>query len=298
MLGNCQADGIARALSLLLPEARVSLVPLATLRRDHATLTRLRDHLAPFDHVFSQFFPEGFVTGGNVHALAQGDARLRLFPTILFPAFHPDMVHVGDVGALSATHLVRSPMGPYHSAIALCAYLEGRTVAETVRLFRDDVYARLGYYDAWDHASTFLLGSARDLAFPLDAELARWSRRGCFMHVLNHPKLFVLADIAHRLAREAGLAPLSVAAEDYLADDLVSDVVWPLYPEIARRYGLPGTTHYKPRERKWGAAPILFDRSAFVAGSFSAYARHPADRLVCPRVAAWRADPAVRALFT
>ncbi|MCJ2083255.1 WcbI family polysaccharide biosynthesis putative acetyltransferase [Methylobacterium sp. J-090] len=297
MLGNCQADGIARVLSLLLPDARVTLVPLAGLGRDHATLARLRDHLTPFDHVFSQFFPEGFVAGGNVHALARNDPRIRLYPTILFPAFHPDMVHVGDVGALSATRLVHSPMGPYHSAIALCAYLEGRTVNETLALFRDDVFAHLGYYDAWSEASAYLLGSARDIAFPLDAELARWARRGCFMHVLNHPKVFVLADLARRLAREAGLAPLDLAAEDYLADDLVADAVWPLYPEIARRYGLAGTTHFKPKERG-GASTILLDRKAFVAGSFAAYARHPMEALVCPRVAAWRGAPAVRAMFS
>lgn len=271
-------------------------MPLAGLRRDHATLARLKRHLAPFDHVFSQFFPDGFVDGGNVHALGEGDARLRLFPTILFPAFHPDMVHVGDVHALSAARLVHSPMGPYHSAIALCAYLEGRSVAETLGLFRDDVLARLGYHDTWEPASTYLLGSARDIDFPLEAELARWSRRGCFMHVLNHPKLFVLADLARRLARDAGLAPLDVAVEDYLPDDLVADAVWPVYPEIARRYGLAGATHFKPKRRDGADAPLL-DRAAFVAGSFAAYARHPAEALVCPRVAAWRGDPAVRALF-
>lgn len=297
MLGNCQADGIARALALLLPDARVTLVPLATLRRDHATLARLHHHLAPFDHVFSQFFPEGFIAGGNVHALARNDGRVRLYPTILFPAFHPDMVHVGDVSALSAARLVHSPMGPYHSAIALCAYLEGRTVDETLALFRDDVFARLGYYDAWSDASAYLLGSARDIDFPLDAELARWARRGCFMHVLNHPKFFVLADLARRLAREAGLAPLDLAAEDYLADDLVADAVWPLYPEIAQRYGLAGTIHFKPKERD-GAAPVLLDREAYIAGSFAAYARYPAESLACPRVAAWRGVPAVRAMFS
>jgi len=286
-------------LSLLLPDAQVTLVPLATLRRDHGSVAQLRRHLAPFDHVFTQFFPDGFLDGGNVHALAQGNARLRLFPTILFPAFHPDMVHVGDIGALSAARLVHSPMGPYHSAIALCAYREGRTVDETLALFRDDVFACLGYYEAWVDASAYLLGSARDIDFPLEAELARWSRRGCFMHVLNHPKLFVLGDLARRLAREAGLKPADIPVEDYLADDLATDAVWPLYPEIARRYGLVGSLRFKPKPKELAgtSAPTLLDHAAFVSGSFETYARLPVDSLVCPRVAAWRDDPAVRAIF-
>ncbi len=295
MLGNCQAEGVGRALSLILPDARVTVLTLAALRRQQGSLATLRRSLAPFDHVFSQFFPEGLLKGGNVHALAEGDARLRLFPTILFPAFHPDMVHVGDIGALSAARLVPSPVGPYHSAIVLCAYREGRTVAQTLGLFRDDVFGRLGYYDAWNDASAYLLGSARDIGFPLDAELARWSRRGCFMHVLNHPKLFVLGDLAHRLAREAGLSPVDVAVEDYLVDALAADAVWPLYPEIARRYGLVGGTRFKPKERD-GVATLL-DLPAFVTGSFEIYARLPVEGLVCSRVSAWRDDPAVRALF-
>ncbi|WP_244478386.1 WcbI family polysaccharide biosynthesis putative acetyltransferase [Methylobacterium sp. Leaf113] len=296
VLGNCQAEGVAQALQLLVPTARVALIPLGRLTRHYGTLDRLRTHLDAFDHVFTQFFPTGFVEGGNVHALAEGDPRVRLFPTILFPGYHPDMVHVGDVGALSAAHLVRSPVGPYHSAIILCAYLEGLSPADTVALFRDSTYAQLGYYEAWNEAAAYLLGGGRDMVFPLEADLARWSRRGCFMHVLNHPKLFVLADIARRLASEAGLAPVDVPVEDYLPDELAADVVWPLYPDLAARYGLPGTMVFKDKAR--GAAfPKLYDLPAFVAASFAIYRRHDPAALACTRVEAWRADPAVRAIF-
>lgn len=296
VIGNCQAEGIAQGLRLLLPTAQVDLLSTANLARNHETLDRLREHLAGFDHVFSQFFPDGFVEGGNIHALAAGDTRYRLFPTILFPGFHPDMVHVGDVAALSAARLVPSPIGPYHSAIALCAYLEGLDVAATVALFRDAVFTRLGYYEAWNDATTYLTGSARDIGFPLERDLAAWSRRGCFMHVLNHPKLFVLGDIARRLAREAGLAPLDIRIEDYLADDLAADAIWPLYPDLAARYGLQGATLFKRKGRP-GAVPVLYDLPAFVAHSFAIYARHPAEALACGRVAAWRSNEAVLALF-
>lgn len=296
VIGNCQAEGIAQSLRLLLPSARVDLLSVAGLARNHETLDRLKDHLAGFDHVFSQFFPDGFVAGGNIHALAVGDTRYRLFPTILFPGFHPDMVHVGDVTALSAARLVASPLGPYHSAIALCAYLEGLDVGAATDLFTDAVFARLGYYEAWDDAAAYLLGSARDIGFPLERDIAAWARRGCFMHVLNHPKLFVLGDLARRLAAEAGLSPLDIRVEDYLADDLAADAIWPLYPEIAARYGLQGAQLFKGKGRP-GAVPVLYDLHGFVARSFAIYARHPAEALACGRVEAWRRNEKVLALF-
>ena len=295
VLGNCQAAGIAQSLRLLLPSAQVQLVPFDGLKRRYGSLERLKASLAPFDHVFTQFFPEGFVTGGNVHALGEGDPRLRLYPTVLFPGYQPDLVLVGDVGALSASRLIASPTGPYHSAIVLCAYLEGLGPEATAELFRESIYTRLGFYEAWNVAAAELLGSARDIMFPLEAELARWSRRGCFMHVLNHPKLFVLADIARRLATEAGLAPLVARVEDYLPDELAGDVVWPLYPDLAAHYGLVGTMLFKDRARQ--GDPKLYDLPAFITASFAIYQRHTPEALGCLRVEGWRANPAVRSLF-
>ena len=204
------------------------------------------------------------------------------------------MVLVGDVGALSASRLIASPTGPYHSAIVLCAYLEGLGPRETAELFRDSIYTQLGFYEAWNVAAAELLGTARDIMFPLEAELARWSRRGCFMHVLNHPKLFVLADIARRLAVEAGLHPPVSSVEDYLPDDLAADVVWPLYPDLAAHYGLTGTMLFKDRARR--GDPKLYDLPAFIAASFAIYRRHAPEALGCIRVEGWRANPAVRCI--
>lgn len=296
VLGNCQAHGVLQALRLYLPDARVSLIDTAVLRRSYGTLDRLDRHLAGFDHVFAQFFPDGFVAGGDANALVARRPRIRLFPTILFTAFHPDSVLVGDVASLSQSGLINSPVGPYHSAIALCGYVEGLSVAATLGLFRDEVFSGLGYYDAWDESMAYMLRASRDIGFGLENELARWSRRGCFMHVINHPKLFVLAEIARRLATEAGLDPIEAKAEDYLADDLVADAIWPVYPAIAARYGLAGTDLFK-RKSRGTARPAVFGLADFVAASHATYARHTAAQLASTRVEAWRADPAVRAVF-
>ena len=123
-----------------------------------------------------------------------------------------------------------------------------------------------------------LLGSAAQIGFGLDREVARWARRGDFMYVLNHPKAFVIGDIARRLLEESGLRPEPVEIEAYIGDELARDVVWPVYPPIAEAFGLTGSYLFKAKPRGKDF-PRLYDLPGFVAASFShlrrAVARRP-----------------------
>lgn len=295
VIGNCQASGIAQVLRLLLPGAAVETLLVAGLGRRFGHIDRLARHLADADHVFSQFFPVGFVAGGNVHDLAERVPGLRLFPTILFSGFHPDLVHVGDEASLRLSRLVASPIGPYHSAIALQGFRRGLSVEATLRLYNSTVFDRLGYFDLWPSSADYLLRTARDVGFGLDREFARWSRDGVFMHVINHPRLHVLGDLSRRLAREAGCDPLDLPIAAYAPDTLAAEPVWPVLPGIAERYGVPGSTLFKGDGRR--AAPRLLDLPDFVAESFALYARHRPEDLTCVRLDTWETEPDIRALF-
>ena len=199
-------------------------------------------------------------------------------------------------GTLAQAKLVSSPMGHYHSAIVLQAYLRGLDEARTAALFREEVLTALGYLDGWEGAADDLLRTASAVGFDLSAAFLRWSRRGTFMHVFNHPRLPVLGDIARGLAEKSGLSPLAIPVEDYLADELASDVVWPVYGPIAERYGVPGSTVFKAKAR--GAAPpVLYDLEAFIAASFAIYRRHARADLACARMDTWGADARVAEIF-
>ncbi|MRI52718.1 hypothetical protein D8770_01930 [Methylobacterium sp. DB1607] len=295
VIGNCQATGIAQALRLLLPGAEVEAILVAGLARRFGHIERLAQHLAEADHVFSQFFPVGFIAGGNVHGLAERIPGLRLFPTILFSGFHPDLVHVGDEASLRLSRLVASPIGPYHSAIALQGYRLGLSVEATLTLYTGPVFDRLGYFDLWQLSADYLLRTARDVGFGLDREFALWSRGGVFMHVINHPRLHVLGDLALRLARESGCDPLDIPVAAYAPDTLAAEPVWPVLPAIAERYGVPGSTLFKGDGRR--APPRLLDLPEFVAESFALYARHRPEDLTCARLDGWQTDPEIRELF-
>ena len=214
----------------------------------------------------------------------------------MFSAFHPDMVYAGQVEDLSALKLARSPMGQYHSAIALCAHRLGLTPAQAGRLFREDVFRSLGYLDQWEPAVRETLAGGVGIGFGLEREMSRWGRRGAFMHVINHPKAFVVGDIARRLLTESGLAPEPVEIEDYLGDELARDVVWPVYPPVAEIYGITGSYLFKTKPRG-DAFPTLYDLPGFLAASFALYDAADPGSLGCARVDAWIAAPEIVALF-
>ncbi len=287
---------MAQSLEVLVPQARVTTMPLGRLRRDHASMEALVRTLAGFDHVFTQRLPPGFLPAGDPARIEALGARRVLYPTIVFSAFHPDMVYVGEVGNLADARLVPSPLGHYHSAIVLFAYLRGLDPARTQALFREEVMGALGYLDGWQGSADDLLRTAGEVGFDLAPALRRWTRQGAFMHVFNHPKLPVLADLAKGLVGKSGLGDGEEPVADYLADDLARDVVWPVYPPIAERYGIPGSTLFKAKP-KGAAPPVVHDLPGFIAASFAIYRGLPAGALACPRAETWRADPRVREIF-
>ena len=296
VIGNCQARGIVQAMGLLAPQARVDLVPMSRLGRDPRTLDAFAARLRGYDHVFSQPFAPGFFPDGGSDALAALLPGMRLFPAIVFSAFHPDAIYVGDLASMAATRLTPSPLHTYQSAIALFGHLRGLPAERIVPLYRAEVFERLGYLAGWDPAAEDLLAASRAVGLDLSGELLRWIRGGAFMHTINHPRLAVLGDVAARLLTEAGLTPAPDAVESYLADELLDGVIWPIYPAIAEVYGLPGSTTFKRRGRP-GAPPRLLDLPEFVAESVALYRRLPAGRLRSARIDAWAATPEIGALF-
>ncbi len=206
--------------------------------------------------------------------------NLMICPPVNFHAFHPDCVLASrkDTG-----HPVHSALGDYNSALALFGYTEGMGVEETVGMFRASVYQRAGYFDAWASSQQALLVVGRQFDFPFEKLYRSWTQRGVFMHTINHPKLFVLADLAAEIMHRLGIEVDARLVESYVPDELLSSCVWPLYPELGRAMSLPGSYLFKAGTR-------LYDLHAFVEDSFGRYAAHPRNQITCPRLHAWRQD--------
>lgn len=206
--------------------------------------------------------------------------KAKSMPSISYTAFQPDM---GYVVKSDGSHLV-GPMGEYHSMLAFWAWKNNLSVKEAVRLFRHDVFEFLGYYSHAKSADHFLLDLGEKMGLRLKSVLTRWKKIGCFMHSINHPKLFVLADVARLVLEREGIEA-SCNVEDYLFDDLSVHPCWPVYPEIAKVFGVTGNYDFK-QARHHGTAerpiPILtLDKYVSLAYSnFNANRQHGIKPLV------------------
>lgn len=296
VIGNCQARAVVQAARILAPSAQVSLVPMGEFGKARRSLKALADDLRSFDHIFTQPFTPGLFPEGGSDDLVAAVPRTRTFPAIVFTAFHPDAVYVGDLDSMADTRLVPSPLHTYHSAIALFGYLRGLTPARILPLYREEVFRHLDYLDAWPRAAADLLAAGEAIGFDLGPDFQRWSRSGAFMHNINHPRLHVLGDVAARLLEQSGITPARVPLESYLADDLVQDVIWPVYEPIAAVYGVKGSYLFKRRQKR-GEPPSLVDLERMVSESLAIYASIPRERLRCHRVELWAQREDIREIF-
>ncbi|MBV9078965.1 MAG: hypothetical protein JO048_16000 [Methylobacteriaceae bacterium] len=289
VIGICQGVAIGRAMRLLLPAAEIEVIDVADLGRRFRSTAELVAEASRYDVVFANRFAP-FAPDGDYETLRAG-CRLVPIPTIVFLAYHPDAIQVGDFAAPGGRGIVYGPMGGEHSALALFSYLEGLPVEAALRLYTEAVYERLGYLDLWHASVESILELGRHAQYDLSAEILRWSRRGCFMHTINHPRPIVTADLARGLLAKAGIAFPELDLEAILPDDLLPAGSWPVYPPVAARYGLPGSMMFLKGETAITGPYRTMTLETVLRASYAYFARRPTRELRSDRVASWRADP-------
>jgi hypothetical protein len=288
VVGNCQSFSIAYAMKLLYPTAKVDNFPV--MPRSHVPLKIFVRTLATYDYVFSHDFPTGFIPGGGSKELRDLLPKTILIPGITFAAFHPDSVYLGEAGGLHAP--IFGPLGPYHSALAVFAFRKGLSLQEANALFNHNVFEALGYFNFWNEASAaFIQQSKENYDLDFSAEFIKWARRGVFMYSVNHPKPFVLLDVAKKLLTNIGLSAPDIDNEDYMIDDFMRDPIFPIYPPVGAYFGCLGSytftlTTAQPT-RQVGDYLML---PQFLYGSYTKYRQCGSERLTNHRVDAWLGD--------
>ena len=288
IVGNCQSFGYAFGMKLLAPEARVDRYAL--VGRTLADLKTLLAALRTYDAVFAQDFHGGLLRdNATIDDLVAALPNVRRIPFVSFFGLHPDTVYIFHPDKPSG--FFTGPLGVYNSGLALFGWLRGMSVDQTAALFDRDVFEHLGYLDIWDSAAQEFLKAASAYGYDVSAQLARWARRGNFMYTPNHPKGFVMFDMARKVMGEAGLKMREIEYDDYAVDDLVRSVVLPVYAPLAEKYGFRGSDLFKKEHYKLTKGPGEFIRlNEFIAQSFRAFARHDKARLTHARVGEWLAS--------
>ena len=281
VLGNCQMGHVTRCLQAMVggdwpTNEWINFEIVAEMAHGKRDLTEYFDR---HDKVFMQ----PWIWAGLEHRYAHLKHKVVLYPCIEFIAYHPDLVYVHD--AVANNHFA-GPTGHYHSVIALLAWKAGLSVDDTLKLYRRDIYRRLGYFDFWESSCAELRAEGETCGVPLDGMMKRWIDKGCFMHAVNHPKLFVMADIIAKILEGLGIPTVPGNPMQYVRDYLADGIVWPVYPEIGEAFGIPGSYRFKLSSP--GMSPDFTVRmlglEEFVALSFSAFSQRAPHELVCNRI--------------
>jgi Polysaccharide biosynthesis enzyme WcbI len=299
VIGNCQAFGVAYAMKVMDPSATVHHYTAIGHARvvDMSLLVKTLD---TYDYVFSHDFLPGHLRGpGGSDELRDALPRkITRLPAVTYAAFHPDLVYLTDASNPN-DGFIFGPLGPYHSAIAVFAYRAGLSVDETRAMFNENVFATLGYLDMWNEAARgFLETAQRDCGLDLSTDLMKWSRRGVFMYSLVHPMHFVLFDISRRIWEKVGLTPPPTDFSYYNIHDLARAEIFPVYPPIAKLFGVQGGYLFKLQNHHLANdVGDFLTLPQYLSACFKTYEKAGAENLGNPRVEGWLADDSVKSLL-
>ena len=285
VMGNCQAHTLARLIDAMLGGCKTTAIEL---------LPEAMNRLKEGEEHLSQLMGESDLILVHPHGEAlpiikrnypEAFKRTRMVPRITSSAFHPDIDYVED----SQGKHVLGPLGAYQSAIAFFGWQNALSIAETLNLFCEDVYDSLGYFAYPTVSRELLLKEGELTGLPLDRLIDRWSTRGCWMYSMNHPKLFPLADVARTILEQEGFETIP-GVEEFVEDEMIFEGVWPIYPEVAKRMGLPG--HYlfkRPTDPGLKRMPVqMLGLGQFVEESFATFSKYQKHELTCRRLTAKR----------
>ncbi len=253
LLFNCQAPGLANCLSLLSNDIEVEYHDTLTIGDNRQAIL---DSLDRYDRILVAPAIE------NLFELELGNRdNVWRLPNLHFAAFHPDACILAQEGELST-----GPLGLYHSALAYAAFRAGMDEHRTAGVFSEASYLALGYFERWTSDRDPLLATFRNGGFDIAQAFMGWTRRGCFMHTPNRPRIECLMDVARVVLARAGL-PAAESAH-MPVDNLANGPIFPVYPEIAARLGVSGSHWFKEEQRC-----AQMELAQYIAGCFAVYRR-------------------------
>jgi len=229
---HCLTAGITAALAEFLPADR--LVAVHQSAQNGGTSEQLAQQIWAADIWVHTHSEEDFIVQ---HGLATHPGLLAV-PLIYFDAFHPDLCYVVDAntGASLLPH--------YQSAIISWAYFRGMAASQVPTLFCTARFSAMGYLNQWGQSVAELRQCFVKVGWASEFEpfFRRVQRNGVFMHSINHPQVNVLVELARLCALRLGAGPY-VANQAVLVPDVLTGVIWPVYPAIAYALGVAGGSY-------------------------------------------------------
>ena len=228
VLSGCQAKTIADLFQIKSGLTTVPHLFMGGAALNHFVTTQGQaylENLKSFDLIYTQ--KKGlFDTLRNIDTFSD---RVRLMPIVEYAAFQPDQIYVTS----NITHeRIVGPLGEYQSLIAAAAFYSGFNQAKCRSLFDPSVYNLIGFEETAAAARVDLLHQQNTTGYPLASLMSLWDEKGKWMRSVNHPKKFVLSDLV-TYALEQESIPVARDIDEYVSDELASNVDWPVYPGLS-----------------------------------------------------------------
>jgi hypothetical protein len=202
-------------------------------------------------------------------------SKVRYIPRIAFNAFHPDMGYVLKQSGGN----VHGFCGAYQSLLTFYGHLNKLSVDAAMELFSREVFETVNYFDYLKASEKLFIEQGHASNLPLSGLLNKWKRTGAFMYTLNHPKMFVLTDIAAEFLERERI-PYSRPALDFVDDTMSTGPAWGVYPEIAKAIGIDGTYYFK-RSKHLPETVEFLDLEGFIRKSYIHF-EDCDQRMYCP----------------
>jgi hypothetical protein len=281
IIGGCQVVGFAAAARSLLPDADVHDWHVGV----HPVITQeaLAALLPDYDLVVSQMPDTDKQSPLATIRLREQGVRVLPLPVVTFCGFHPDSAYI-----LNAGRIVPGVWSDYHSILVAASFLLGLPRERVPNLFNSLVFHELGYFQAFEDAKSAFIERWLSAGFDLAPFVEIWlAETGLFMYTMNHPHIRVLADLAKLALSDAGLVTPEAAWTIPLKDSLANHFVWPVYPELAKRIGILGSTGFMRPLRSLAAdEPREVSLTAYITACYERYNSIERDSLRVPSISA------------
>ena len=181
------------------------------------------------------------LNGGEDKVLDLGwVGKIKRIPSIYFGGFHPDTIYFrtdnGDTPLFFKNNASIS-------AIALWSFKNGLSVQDAEKLYRPEVFLKLGYFDYFQICLRAIAEDFASYGLPLDVINQFLSTRAVFMWGPLHPKVELVMAFAGQICKSLGME-VSKRLEGISAlvnDPLQEEYAWGVYPPIAKELGIEGS---------------------------------------------------------
>lgn len=264
VVGNCQVRTIGAGLRRLIPNADISIAWTGAKSDDDRLA--VQEGIETFDVIVTHWLVTGPLSTPDIKKRFSG--QLVTIPPITFNGTQPDNLIIPSIVG---------QMGMNHSAICIASWLLGLSPRRCVKLFNSFIYASLGYFDRFQLEKDRLLSHARKWGIDFGEHFDTWSQP--FMFDIIHPRMEPLVSITELISQKITNRK---GPRDWVNDvniDFGHKVwyVYPIYPDIAKRLGVPPEDIVFSHTRS-DSRPISLRE--FVESSYNLYYRSDRDILL------------------